>query len=211
MAAAAATAPAETPPPTDTTPPTVKFYSGPTGPTTEARPAFSWDESEPGLTYTCSFDAEPFRPCGEPYYERPAQPLALGPHSFTVKAADAAGNEGTDSRSFLVVSNARVIRVGKARFDRAKGTATFALFVDQPGIVRVYGIGVQSTEVSTEGAERTISGFYKVIAPIRPTAGVRGYLRRDGVARVKATLRYETPYVLGGIRVRELALKLARD
>jgi hypothetical protein len=67
----------------------------------DSTPSFSLASSEPGSSFACRVDARSFRACGS----RPTrgEPLPDGPHVFSVKAIDAAGNESAAvSRSFRV-------------------------------------------------------------------------------------------------------------
>jgi hypothetical protein len=85
------------------TPPQASITSGPAqgGFTKDSTPSFSFASNEPGSTFTCHFDAQPFSPCSSPLTR--ALPLSNGAHAFYVKAIDAPGNESAVvSRSFTV-------------------------------------------------------------------------------------------------------------
>jgi len=85
----------------DLTPPDVPgITGGPTGSTVDTTPAFSF--SGTGVTsYRCSVDeSPPTASCTSPFS---AAPLAEGPHTFYVAAADAVGNtSAAASRTFTV-------------------------------------------------------------------------------------------------------------
>lgn len=91
--------------PPDTTPPTVTITSGPDpGSTTaEPRPTFEFEANE-AVTFTCGFDTVvPVDACSGPGNSHtPATDLSEGPHTFYVRAVDAATNSTTVSRSFSV-------------------------------------------------------------------------------------------------------------
>ena len=53
--------------------------------------------TDPGLTYRCRIDAQPFEACTSP---KSYTGLTAGAHSFTVEARNAVGNTGTATRSF---------------------------------------------------------------------------------------------------------------
>jgi thrombospondin type 3 repeat protein len=79
---------AATPPP-DTTPPNTTIGSGPSGSTTSTAASFSFTSSESGSTFACSLDSAAFGPCASP---KIYSGLAVGSHTFSVRATDAAGN-----------------------------------------------------------------------------------------------------------------------
>jgi hypothetical protein len=86
----------------DTTPPTATIGKGPRqgGLTNNPTPAFLLSSSEAGSTFLCKVDSGPLRQCTSPF-KTPR--LQNGPHTFSMKAMDAAGNESaTVSRSFTV-------------------------------------------------------------------------------------------------------------
>lgn len=78
----------------DTTPPSTALTGQPADPTTATAATFSFtgqDETTPaeGLIFQCSLDGAPFGPCPSP---QTYTGLAVGAHSFQVRAIDAAGN-----------------------------------------------------------------------------------------------------------------------
>ena len=78
----------------DTTPPTLAIDSGPDGLTNDPTPTFGFG-AEAGASLECSLDegTPAFGPCSGEGAHGSAEPLADGPHTFRVRAADAAGNE----------------------------------------------------------------------------------------------------------------------
>jgi hypothetical protein len=83
-------------------PPETTIDSGPSGPTNNSTPTFTFHSSEPNSLIDCMFDAELTPSCGSPLF--PSSPLADGPHTFQAVATDSGGN--TDpvpaTRSFTV-------------------------------------------------------------------------------------------------------------
>ncbi|MGH2983145.1 MAG: trypsin-like serine protease [Solirubrobacterales bacterium] len=89
----------------DTDPPETTIGSGPSGPTNDPTPTFGFSSDEPGSSFQCRFDADPFGPCSGPGASHtPAAPLADGAHAFEVRATDPANNDDPTpaSRSFTV-------------------------------------------------------------------------------------------------------------
>ena len=91
----------------DTDPPETTITGGPTGPTTDSTPTFSFGSDEAGSTFLCRFDAAAFAPCSGPgaTHTSPSG-LAIGSHVFSVKATDPPGNEDPSpaTRGFSVTS-----------------------------------------------------------------------------------------------------------
>ena len=86
----------------ETTPPVARIISGPTQGrlTGDSTPTFHFASSEPGSTFECSL-TQGYLPCSPPLI--PGSPLPDGPHTFSVKATDAPGNESSaETRSFIV-------------------------------------------------------------------------------------------------------------
>jgi len=111
----------------DTTPPPVPtITSGPTGPTNDATPAFTFSSS--GATaFKCSIDlATPVGACSSPF--TPATPLAQGLHTFYVSASDGVGNaSGTANNVFSVDTTPPVLT----------GPGNRTVEADGPGRTRV--------------------------------------------------------------------------
>ncbi|HEY0390343.1 MAG TPA: right-handed parallel beta-helix repeat-containing protein [Solirubrobacterales bacterium] len=92
-------------PAVDTTPPATTISSGPSSTTTSASASLSFASSEGGSTFQCSLDSSVWETCASP---KGYSALAVGAHTFLVKAADAAGNTDPTpaSRSWTVESEA---------------------------------------------------------------------------------------------------------
>ena len=93
----------------DTIAPTVAIVSGPSGVTNLATPTWTFTTTDAPTVIECALGAAPAVPCTGSF--TPAAALADGPHTFTVRVADAAGNEGTDARMIVVDTAPPVITI----------------------------------------------------------------------------------------------------
>lgn len=73
----------------DLTPPDTEITEAPSGTIFAASVSISFRANE-DATFTCSLDGGPMMPCTSPFS---ATNLALGPHTFAVRATDAAGHD----------------------------------------------------------------------------------------------------------------------
>jgi hypothetical protein len=94
----------------DTTPPETTITKGPSGLTNDETPTFEFASTDTGASFACSIDGGGFSPCTSPHT---TAPLQLGPHTFRVRASDAASNADLTpaTRSFRVV-DCLLIRLG---------------------------------------------------------------------------------------------------
>jgi hypothetical protein len=88
----------------DTQAPVVSIESGPSGPTAQPRPTFSFSSPDDSVTFACSIDTgDPaFAPCSGDGTNRPMDELDDGAHAFRVQATDPAGNSMVATRDFEV-------------------------------------------------------------------------------------------------------------
>jgi hypothetical protein len=82
----------------DTTAPVITLNSKPANPTSASSATFEFTVDGPQSTQ-CQFDGGAFAPCTSPVSY---MGLAVGPHSFTVQAIDAAGNIGSTPYAWTV-------------------------------------------------------------------------------------------------------------
>jgi hypothetical protein len=77
------------PPPADTTPPDTTISTGPSGSTTATSASFSFTATEAGSSFECKLDGASWAGCTSP---KALSGLAVGSHTFSARAKDAAGN-----------------------------------------------------------------------------------------------------------------------
>ncbi len=77
------------PTPPDTTPPNTTLMSKPGDPTAATSASFTFKSSETSSSFECELDGAPFAACGS---SQSYSGLAVGDHSFEVRATDGAGN-----------------------------------------------------------------------------------------------------------------------
>jgi hypothetical protein len=73
----------------DTTPPETTIDSGPSGQVEATTASFTFSADEAGATFDCRLDTGSFSDCASP---KTYSGLALGEHTFSVRAVDSAGN-----------------------------------------------------------------------------------------------------------------------
>jgi hypothetical protein len=83
--------------PLDTTPPDTTITSAPTASTIATSAAFEFGANEPDTTFECSLDGGAYATCTSP---ASYSDLALGAHTFAVRAVDAVGNIDASPASF---------------------------------------------------------------------------------------------------------------
>jgi CSLREA domain-containing protein len=84
-------------PPADTTPPETTFDSGPANPTADTSATFTFSADESGATFECALDGSAYTACPSPHA---VTDLAVGPHTFEVRATDPAGNTDPTPASY---------------------------------------------------------------------------------------------------------------
>jgi hypothetical protein len=82
----------------DGTAPTVALTGKPSNPSNDTSPNFLFSANEPS-TFECKLDGAAFAPCTSP---RGYTGVASGPHTFTVRATDAAGNAAETSYGWTI-------------------------------------------------------------------------------------------------------------
>jgi CSLREA domain-containing protein len=114
--------------------PNTSVVSGPSGPTGDATPSFAFSSTEAGATFQCRFDSAAYATCTSPH-TAPAE-LPDGPHTFEVRARNAAGNLDPTpaSRSFTVDTRAPETTIlSKPPVLTTDSTPTFEFSSDEQG------------------------------------------------------------------------------
>jgi lysophospholipase L1-like esterase len=106
--------------PSDTVPPETTITGGPSGPTSDPTPTFTFTSSQTS-NFECSVDGAAFVACSSPHT---TAALSDGAHSFEVKATDAAGNTDASParRDFTADTRAPGVKLSGARTQRAGKT-----------------------------------------------------------------------------------------
>ncbi|HYH57910.1 MAG TPA: Ig-like domain-containing protein [Thermoleophilaceae bacterium] len=94
----------------DTGAPETTITSGPNGAVTDATPTFAFEAGEAGAAFQCRLDDGAFAACSSPFT---ATALPDGPHTFSVRATDAAGNQEATAaaREFVIDTAGPVISI----------------------------------------------------------------------------------------------------
>src|SRR6478672_1620650 len=114
----------------DTAPPPVPtITTKPSNPSNDSSPAFQFTETEGGVSFRCKLDSGGFAACASPAaYTGQAD----GSHTFTVEAADAAGNTSSTSHSWAIDSVVPTITLGiKPPSSSSDATPTFAFSANE--------------------------------------------------------------------------------
>ncbi len=95
--------PVVAPPPPDTAAPETTISSGPSGSTSATTASFGFSSSESGSDFACKLDSGSWGACDSP---NSYSNLAIGKHTFSVRATDSAGNTDASpaARSWTVAS-----------------------------------------------------------------------------------------------------------
>jgi hypothetical protein len=181
------------PPPADTTPPETTIDSGPAGSTSATSATFAFSASEPGSTFLCSLDGSFSAPCtsGQTYTG-----LALGSHTFQVRATDPAGNvDATPATRTWTVEPPPPNLIGNGSFEASlDGWEGYhaALSLAADGVVGSGAARITLSEPATNFS------MYPWPRPVTSTVGGAVYTARGWA-------RSDTPGRTVCIRIREFA------
>ena len=111
-------------------PPQTTIEAGPSGGTNDPTPTFAFSSSEAGSSFQCKLDAGAYAACSSP---RTTAHLADGPHTFSVRATDPAGNvDPTPATRTFTVKTAAVSVSGSTLVVTAAPGAKDNLRISRP-------------------------------------------------------------------------------
>jgi hypothetical protein len=153
----------------DLLPPETTITSGPSGLSPTARNTFEFMSSEPGSTFECKVDRDPWTSCESPYR---TDSLTQGTHTFSVRATDVDGNtDPTPASATWVIDRSITGANAAARRSVHVGKRTFAIVVtvraSEAATVKAGGT------VRTGKHEARLTGSTVTIPPEGGTATIR--------------------------------------
>src|SRR5256712_540003 len=160
------------------TPPVVTLTASPPDPTTLTTASFSFTSDKAGSTFLCSLDSGAAASCTSP---QSYSGLAVGSHTFTLTAADQAGNVSApasctwtiNSAGGLVISSPLVIdKLSVMAGDTLNGTVTYQNTSASPIAVQTIGIAARPPGGTNAGGPYTNLGPSLPAQTIQPGASV---------------------------------------
>jgi len=115
----------------DTGPPDTTIILKPTDPSDVLSPVFDFTSSKPNSTFECSLDGSAFAPCTKLLT---VGPLALGSHTFQVRAKDAAGNLDPTPATYTWRVNATPRAVDDTAMTAENMPVTIAVLANDTGL-----------------------------------------------------------------------------
>jgi large repetitive protein len=137
-------------------PPETSILSGPSGPTSDSTPTFTFESSEASSSFKCSVDSAAFTDCTSGFT---ASTLGDGPHSFAVKAIDADLNEdpSPDTRSFTVDTAAPDTNLAGPSGPTSDATPTFTFGSNEAS--STFKCGIDGAQFANCGSPFTTSSL----------------------------------------------------
>jgi hypothetical protein len=180
----------------DTAAPDTSIDSGPGGLTNDPTPTFAFSSGERrGAGFECSVDGARFSACGSPLS---TESLADGPHSFEVRATDAASNSDPTpaARGFTVDTAPPLLKIGRPSFSDGGRRIAVSLSCAEHCDVVAAGriVGPRRFKAALGSVSRQLDPGRRATLGLRPKAAraqrrLRRFLRHGGRARAEMRIK----------------------
>jgi len=166
--------------PLGATPPDTRIDSGPQGTVTDTTAAFTFSSTEAGSRFECSLDAAPFGACASP---KSYSGLAVGSHTFRVRAIDGSGNVDPSPASRTWTVGASGTAIFSDGFESGSFSAWSLVQTGAGGAATVQSAVVRAGAYAARLSATAASGSYafarKSFSPARTGVVVSGHVRID--------------------------------
>jgi len=154
-------------------PPQTSISDGPTGPTSDDTPTWTFEATpaDASTTYECRIDSDPFAACTSPYT---APALARGNHTLEVRATNTAATDDTPASRDITVLKGPVAHTSGVDGVTTTGARAFGT-LDDRGVPATYhfeygpttAFGTQTADVTSAGAagEQAVSATLAGLTP----------------------------------------------
>ncbi|MDZ5622522.1 right-handed parallel beta-helix repeat-containing protein [Nocardioides sp. HM23] len=156
--------------PADTTAPDTSISAQPPATTVETNASFGFTSTETGSTFECKLDTGGYEPCTTP---KAYTGLAVGQHTFSVRAKDAAGNQDQSAASYSWTIQSTTVNCGATQ----TLTATRDAWIDA------------GSTTSNKGSDSTLKVMSKSGGNLRALVGFNLPTMPPGCTVASATLR----------------------
>jgi hypothetical protein len=183
-------------PPDDTTAPQTTIDAGPSGTTTSTSANFQFSSSEAGSSFQCQLDSGSWAACSSP---KAYSSLAVGAHSFAVKATDGAGNTDTSAATQSWTVQSEPAGTGCTQTLSAGANLSTALSSAAGGAVICLSSGSYSVNVTKANKSSMVT--------VKPAAGASPTLGYSMLNQA-TNIRFQELKFTGGIEALGPASKL---
>ena len=153
----------------DTTPPETTITDGPSSMVLPRTATFAFVSSEPDPSFACSLDGAPFTACTSP---KQYDGLALGPHTFAVRATDRVGNTDPTpaTRSWTIAADSNL-----APDPDFEGPPDLFYFTNGPGVFSwasdMPRSGAHALKIVSSGPSDAFNRWLSLIPQLAVTPG----------------------------------------